>query len=132
MKQLYLSRGLPECGKTFVANSLSENNLYPVISADDYFELDGEYIFNGSKIKNAHEYSKKTTKKYLEQNISKIFVANTFTTESEMTAYFEMAKIYNYNVICLIVKNRHGNSNVHNVPNEILDKMFNRFKIKLK
>lgn len=132
MKQLYLLRGLPASGKTFVANSLSENNLYPVISADDYFEVDGEYIFDKSKLKNAHEYSKNTTKKYLEQNISKIFVANTFTTESEMAAYFEMAEIYSYNVICLIVENRHGNSNVHNVPNETLDKMFNRFKIKLR
>lgn len=78
MKQLYLLRGLLGCGKTFVANSLSENNLYPVISADDYFELDGEYIFNGSKIKNAREYSKKTTKKYLEQNISKILHKTNF------------------------------------------------------
>ena len=70
MKQLYLLRGLPASGKTFVANSLSENNLYPVISADDYFEVDGEYIFDKSKLKSAHEYSKNTTKKYLLQTPS--------------------------------------------------------------
>ena len=34
-------------------------------------------------------------------------------------------------VFSIIVENRHGGENVHNVPQETLEKMKNRFEIKL-
>jgi hypothetical protein len=59
-------------------------------------------------------------------------VSNTLTTEKELKPYYELAEKYNYTVFSLIVENRHGGTNVHNVPEETLDKMEKRFSIKLR
>ena len=48
-----------------------------------------------------------------------------------MQAYIDLAKKYGYQVTTLIVENRHGNRNVHNVPDETLDRMRQRFEVKL-
>ena len=60
-----------------------------------------------------------------------IVVSNTSTTEKELQPYLDLATKYDYKVVSLIVENRHGNSSVHNVPDETIDKMRNRFNIKL-
>lgn len=65
------------------------------------------------------------------QYYPEIVVANTFTQEWEMNPYIELAKKYGYKVISLVVENRHGNKNIHNVPDETIQKMVNRFEIKL-
>ena len=62
---------------------------------------------------------------------SKIVVANTFTQDWEMSPYFEMAERYNYRIHTIVVENRHGSNNVHNVPEDKLEQMRNRFEIKL-
>jgi hypothetical protein len=48
-----------------------------------------------------------------------------------MQAYLDLAKKYGYRVTTLIVENRHGNSNIHGVPDDKLEIMRNRFEIKL-
>jgi hypothetical protein len=65
------------------------------------------------------------------QYYPEIAVSNTFTQEWEMQTYVDLANKYGYQVTTLIVENRHGNKNVHNVPDETLDRMRNRFEVKL-
>jgi hypothetical protein len=48
-----------------------------------------------------------------------------------MQPYFDLAEKYGYRVYSLICENRHGGVNEHNVPQEVLEKMKNRFEIKL-
>jgi hypothetical protein len=48
-----------------------------------------------------------------------------------MEPYLKLAEKYDYKVVSLIVENRHGNKSVHNVPDETMEKMRNRFEIKL-
>ena len=67
----------------------------------------------------------------MRQQKAKIVVANTFIQDWEMKIYFEMAERYNYRVHTVIVENRHGNENVHGVPEDKLQKMKARFEIKL-
>jgi hypothetical protein len=67
----------------------------------------------------------------MEDGLKKIVVSNTFTQEWEMLPYFELGKKYDFKVISLIVENRHNGVNDHNVPIEVIDKMKNRFEIKL-
>ena len=67
----------------------------------------------------------------MRQQIVRIVVANTFTEDGEMKPYFEMAERYNYRVHTLIVENRHESENVHEVPEDKLQKMKDRFEIKL-
>jgi predicted kinase len=60
-----------------------------------------------------------------------IVVSNTFTQEWEMKPYFEMADRYDYKVFSIVVENRHGGVNEHNVPEEVLTKMRERFEVNL-
>jgi predicted kinase len=133
MKELILLRGLPGAGKTTLAKTLNAI----VIEADQYFyDIDGNYMFDSLNLNNAHQYCKAQTRAWMEiktdqVNTSRIVVSNTFTTEKEMEPYYEMAEKYDYQVVSLIVENRHGNKSVHNVPDETIEKMRNRFNIKL-
>ena len=132
-KILYIVRGIPGAGKSTFAKTLGGIH----IEADQYF-IDGEgnYNFDGSKIKLAHEYCRAQTGAWmssdgLQVNVDKIVVSNTFTQEWEMEPYFELAKKYGYKVFTVIVENRHGGTNEHNVPEDKIEQMKNRFSIKL-
>jgi predicted kinase len=132
---LILLRGLPGSGKSTLGNvilQLPNNNPQEVLSADDFFvNKEGEYIFDGTKLKEAHNYCQFRCSERMRQQIVRIVVANTFTEDWEMKPYFEMAERYNYRVHTLIVENRHESENVHEVPEDKLQKMKDRFEIKL-
>ena len=126
MKTLFLLRGLPGAGKSTLADSLGID----YVEADMFFMQDGEYKFDGTKIKLAHEWCQDRVRKIMEYGMN-VAVANTFTQEWEMAPYLEMAKEFGYRVNSLIVENRHGGENTHSVPEEALTRMRNRFEIKL-
>lgn len=65
------------------------------------------------------------------QYYPEIAVSNTFTQEWEMEDYFKLAEQYGYKVVSLIVENRHGSKSVHDVPEETICKMKERFNVKL-
>ena len=133
--ELILLRGLPGSGKTTLASIILQNpsGYEPeILSADDFFvNGDGEYEFDPSKLKEAHNYCQFRCSERMRQQKSRIVVANTFTQEWEMEEYFKMAERYNYRVHTIIVENRHGGTNVHNVPEDKLQQMKERFQIKL-
>lgn len=127
-KTLILVRGLPGSGKTTFANTIGTG---PVLSADDYFMTNGKYEFNINLLGKAHENCLNRTEKWMQKGTNRIFVANTFTTKREMKPYFEIADKYGYMTFSVIVENRHGNKSVHNVAEETMDKMHERFDIQL-
>jgi len=130
-KMLILVRGIPGAGKTEFAEAMAYGNEFPVLSADNFFMQDGKYNFDKTRLGSAHLWCQNNTVIHMINGVQKIFVANTFTTEKEMQPYFDMAAKYDYMVFSIVVENRHGNINVHNVPNETIEAMKNRFNIKL-
>jgi predicted kinase len=96
-----------------------------------FIDGNGEYKFDGSKIKWAHEWCHDMVYMDMIKEIPKIVVSNTFTQEWEMKPYFELAKTYNYKVFSIVIENRHEGTNQHEVPEEVLTKMRDRFEIKL-
>lgn len=105
-----------------------------ICCADDYFIVyndEGVYKFDKSKLGDAHAWCKHRCETAMMVETPKIIIANTNTTESEFQPYIRLAETYGYDVHSIIIENRHGNSNIHNVPNETLEKMRNRFKIQL-
>jgi predicted kinase len=126
MKELFLLRGLPGSGKSTLAKMICSQH----VEADMYFMQDGEYKFDATKLKEAHAWCQGKTETWMEKRYN-VVVSNTFTQEWEMEAYYALAKKYGYQVHSLIVENRHGGINTHLVPEETIEKMKNRFEIKL-
>lgn len=132
MKNLYIVRGLPGSGKSTFAKSLGGTHF----EADMFFMKDGEYKFDMTKIKDAHNWCQNSVNSAMILNNTAglnetIVVSNTFTQEWEMKPYIELAEQYDYRVFSIVVENRHGGINEHNVPEEVLTKMRDRFEIKL-
>lgn len=127
-KTITICRGIPGSGKSTFAKTLGGIH----IEADQYFvDADGNYNFDGSKIKNAHAWCLASVKTNMVAGRDKIVVSNTFTQEWEFQPYLELAKEYGYKTFTIIVENRHGNTNEHNVPEDKIEQMKNRFSIKL-
>lgn len=126
-KILYIVRGLPGSGKSTFAKSIAPVHF----EADMFFMNDGEYKFDFSKIKEAHQWCQESTQDAMVSGSPKVAVSNTFTQEWEMKPYYEMAEKYGYMVFSVIVENRHGGKNVHGVPEATLDNMRKRFEFSL-
>ena len=132
MKELFLLRGLPGSGKSTLAKMLVGDKDYCHKEADMYFMgRDGNYNFSPSKLRDAHKWCQEEIEFAMRYEHSPVVVSNTFTQEWEMEEYYKLAEKYGYRVHSLIVENRHGGINEHNVPEEKLVQMKNRFEIKL-
>ncbi len=132
MKILYIVRGVPGSGKSTLAKNLGGTHF----ETDQYFIVDGEYKFDFSKLKEAHQWCQDSVNTAMILNHTTgqnevIVVSNTFTQEWEMRPYFDLAKTYGYKVFSVIVENRHGGVNQHGVPEDKLEIMKNRFEITL-
>jgi predicted kinase len=132
MKTLYLLRGLPGGGKSTLAKKLS-SEMTGHVEADMFFiNHKGEYNFDASKLKEAHEWCRKEAESFMKSDgFDTVIVSNTFTQEWEMKPYYEMAEKFGYMVFSLIVENRHDGENEHGVPEKKIQQMRDRFELKL-
>lgn len=132
---LILLRGVPGSGKTTLGEVILQcpgANSIDVLSADNFFMDDkGNYNFDVTKLKQAHNDCQQKCAERMKLEISRIIVANTFTEKWEMETYYEMAERYKYRVHSVIVENRHGGKNIHGVPEEKLIQMKDRFEVSL-
>jgi predicted kinase len=124
--KLILIRGISGSGKTTYAKNLQAE--CPVLShyeADMFFEKNGEYKFDPTKLKDAHKWCKAQTEIDLMFGRS-VIVSNTFTQKWEIEPYIELGKKYGAEVI---IKKATGNyQNVHGVPQEALERMLSRWE----
>jgi predicted kinase len=124
-----LIRGLPGSGKSTVAK-LFDKALH--FEADMYFlDADGNYHFDASKIKNAHNWCRHSVMDAMKEGHPIVVVSNTFTQEWEMEVYYLLAEELGYRVTSMIVENRHEGKNIHGCPDDKIEKMKTRFEISL-
>jgi predicted kinase len=129
-KELVLVRGVSGAGKTTFALDLLGEKC-ELVSADMFFiDEYGDYKFDGTKLKQAHQWCKSRVEELMDAKES-VAVANTFTREWEMQDYYDLAAKYGYRVFSIIVENRHNGTNLHDVSEEHVQKMRDRFEIKL-
>jgi predicted kinase len=132
MNSLILLRGLPGSGKTTLAKELSDNGKYPVFSIDDYFTgLAGEYNFEFTKNHLAYKQCEENARQCMINDLDKIFIDNVFSLEWEMEPYFKLASEFNYRIFVVTVENRHKGKNIHDIPDEQIQKMAQKYKVVL-
>ena len=130
MNNLILVRGVSGAGKSTIAPMFKNAVL---VSTDDFF-LDeyGEYVFDANSLVINHQFCQIAVKMMMmEDKEELIFVHNTFTEDWEMDAYFDLARQYGYAVHTIIVENRHGSKNVHDVPQDVIKAQKERFSVTL-
>jgi predicted kinase len=125
--KLILIRGLPGSGKSTLAKIFVDME-YMNYEADMYFIKNNEYVFDKSKIGEAHAWCQKMTLESL-QHQSSVVVSNTFTTKKELRPYFEIAKQCGISPTVILCCGSY--KSIHNVPQETLDRMNARFEYKI-
>lgn len=126
---LIIVRGLPGSGKSSFAKLLEQPGC--ICTADDYLMVEGKYIWSPERAGMAHKKCQNKCEELMRLQFPRVVIANTSTTDRELRPYYDLAKKYNYQVFSVIVENRHEGENEHNVPEETLKKMLDRFSIKL-
>jgi predicted kinase len=125
--QLILLRGLPGSGKSTFAKLLLNMSREKIVhyEADMYFETNGGYHFDPTKLSDAHQWCLQATSNTLLAGVS-VIVSNTFTRLMELQPYLNLAKRYNVPVTVLHVEGNHGS--IHNVPEQTMRKMAARWE----
>ena len=126
MKLLILIRGLPGSGKSTIAKKLAlkENHLEA-----DMFHMCGDcYVFDRDNLGKAHDWCRLETERKMRDGKTPIAISNTFTKNSELKEFLELAKQYEYNYQIITIENVPFDSR-HGVPKEVIEKMKNRFEM---
>lgn len=121
-KVLYLVRGPPGSGKTTLAQELTAQNC----AADMFFEKEGEYRFDPTKLGEAHGWCQGQVETWMGTGEEKIAVHNTFTQNWEMQPYKLLAAKHGYSVFVIVCENDFGD--VHGVPLEATERMKARWE----
>jgi AAA domain len=126
--KLVLIRGLPGSGKSTLAQTLCYDTEWVHLEADQFWMQGGEYKFDATRLREAHEWCQTSTSVALAKDIN-VVVSNTFTTVKELRPYFEIAQEFGIVPQVIVAQNDFGS--VHNVPAETLAKMRERFQFNI-
>ena len=123
--KLILIRGLPGSGKSTLAKEIVSDSTWEHYEADMYFMMNGAYVFNPSLLHRAHSWCQNEVESALYYGVN-VVVSNTFTTLKELEPYFLIAK--EFEIVPQIVYCQGNWQSIHNVPQETIDKMKNRWQ----
>jgi len=126
-----LMSGISGSGKTTYVKKNYPNAF--VCSADSFFEKNGEYHFDPSKLVQAHSACLLSFVEELQacEEDSIIVVDNTNTTALELAPYVALAQAYECKITLVTMRcdpETAHRRNKHNVPKEAILSMYNRLQ----
>ena len=134
---IIIIRGIPGSGKSYFAKRVEEklgSNILDIVSADHYwYDSDGNYNFDGSKLWLAHKKCQDKFLKSLQKQTPFIIVDNTNIQLQNFHFYLKHAQQHNQTVmLCHVQYNISPNHcaivNQHNVPIASIVKMNNNYE----
>ena len=101
---VFVLRGLPGCGKTWMAQNLQAwcqhmRLSVAICSADHWFERGGYYRYRGNEVEKAHTHCKGTFLYYMSEQTRVIVVDNTNLRTGDYLYYVEGAREHYYDPI---------------------------------
>ena len=128
---LYLIRGLPGSGKSTFAATIAAALQCDHWEHDQYLYTDeGEYVWTESRMAYAYRQCLRDTEATMERG-QPVVVPNVFPTAKSLKNYRKLAEKYGYQVTYIVVENRRGGQNIHNVPEDALKGMREAFQVAL-
>jgi len=124
MKILYLVRGPFGTGKTEFARTMTNN----VVSSWDYYMKYGENKWNPQLKPYADKHCFTQTQELMANETEIVAVTSSFSSNSDLDCYYELAETYGYKVFCLIMDNRDILEYKKDVPDEIISDQAKRLK----
>lgn len=120
---LYIIRGIPGSGKTTLAETMYHYGMADYhVEADQFMvDVNGQYKFDPSRLKECHQKCQDTVRKILERDMT-VVVSNTFTRKWEMEPYLEMTD----KITVIVCQGQYQNT--HGVPDEVVERMKQRFE----
>jgi len=95
MRKLIIMRGLPGSGKSYTAKRLAKDKG-TVVSADDYFMVNGKYVFNRDETYIAHAQCQAKTARLMAGGAPLIVIDNTNVKVMHYQVYLELAREFEY------------------------------------
>lgn len=122
---LWLIRGLPGSGKTFLARRWFRGFFH--IEQDMFMMREGEYVFDPDKLSRNHAYCKEICEGALLLGADCV-VSNTFTQLWEIIDYISMAKRIGTDYQIITKRAVFSETPIHGVPAEKVQQMANRWE----
>lgn len=124
--KLILIRGIPGSGKSTYAKTHYVSKGFEHYEADMFFiDEQGNYSWDKNKIHLAHQWCFDKFSDAVLRRVN-VVISNTFTRHREMKDYINLANESDYEVEIVVCTGNY--QNVHNVPDETVEKMRNRFQ----
>jgi hypothetical protein len=135
MNKMIIMRGISGSGKSTLARQLVGNGV--ICSADDYFMVEGKYVFDPTKLASNHKKCYNKALGAVQQNISPVVIDNTNLVFRDMKPYLELAKKYNYAIeiaqidlddIDELLRRQESRAHINKaIPRLVLEVMIGRF-----
>lgn len=120
MNELVIIRGLPGSGKSTLGKKFVALG-FVAVEADSYFINSGQYVFNPSLLKDAHQWCYEAVRSALRDN--PVVVCNTFSRIWEMQKYLDLPNPKT------VIECQGMFGNIHGVPMEAILRMRNRWEV---
>lgn len=98
MRTIVVIQGLPGSGKSYLARQISQEKDAEIVSADNFFIKNGEYVFDPSLIGEAHNWCQSQFKELIRQG-KPVVVDNTNIHCWEAKPYVIAALANDYEVV---------------------------------
>jgi predicted kinase len=134
--KLILMRGVSGSGKSTVARELAQLENSVICSTDDYFMVEGKYVFEPRMIGANHSRNQERARDSMKNRIPLVIIDNTNTQAWEMIPYVQAALEHGYQIeihepepVSLEeIMRRQESRDDKNLPLEIVERMIARFE----